>query len=97
VRQGGRFRFLARVPAKRKRVCTGPHLIERLHSLEAEILPEPVYSFADLEAKARVAETYAEADEAPAEVVAALVAGIEALARAAPMAMIALENGRAQP
>jgi hypothetical protein len=69
----------------------GPVLVSRLRDIEAEALPLPVLTFADLAAKARIAETYAEADEAPAEVVAALVAGIAALQQAAPVA-----DGRAQ-
>jgi hypothetical protein len=51
-----------------------------------------VLTFADLAAKARIAETCAEAGEAPAEVVEALVAGIEALAWRAPVA-----DARARP
>ena len=70
----------------------GPALIERLRTIEAEALPLPVLTFADLAAKARIAETYAEADEAPAQVVEALVAGIAALQQAAPVA-----DGRARP
>lgn len=67
---------------------TGPALLRRLRSIEDEALPLPVCSFADLQAKARIAATYADGgdEEMLTFIVAALVKGIEALNHAAPAA-----------
>jgi hypothetical protein len=64
----------------------GPALLRRLRSIEDEALPLKVTGFADLQAKARIALTYADGDEEMLGfIVAALVQGIETLARVAPV------------
>jgi hypothetical protein len=65
----------------------GPALLRRLRSIEDESLPLKVTGFADLQAKARIASTYADGgdEEMLGFIVAALVQGIETLARVAPV------------